>query len=103
TMIEKRTDLALYRKLWRQAKLYRVHLVVLFGLSLLSSGLKLLAPLPLVLAVDSVVGSKPLAEPWNALITHVGGRFDTAILLLAAGLLVAIALLVQLVGLAINL
>jgi ATP-binding cassette subfamily B protein len=100
SMGDRKTDLALYRMLWRQAKPYRAHLGALFGLNVLFASLKLLAPLPLMIAVDSVLGSQPLPEPWNALLTMMGSKSATAILLLAAGLLVSIALFIQVVGLA---
>lgn len=54
------SDLALYRRLLRQARPYRLHILGLFLLSLLSTPLALLAPLPLKIAVDSVLGDEPL-------------------------------------------
>src|SRR5205085_1925421 len=49
------TDVTLYRRLLRQARPYRLHIVGIFLLSLLQSPLALLTPLPLKIAVDSVV------------------------------------------------
>src|SRR5206468_9398888 len=55
-----RAGLRLYRRLFREARPYRRHIGGLFALSLLSSVFALLTPLPLKIAVDSVVGSHPL-------------------------------------------
>src|SRR5437588_3217780 len=98
-MAETRADPALYRKLWQQTRLYRPHLGALLALHVLSGALKLLAPLPLMIGVDCVLGSQPLPAPLNAVHAWIGGNPDTASLLLAASLLVAIAVLIQLVGL----
>src|ERR671938_284867 len=90
------TDSTLYRRLLRQARPYWPHIVGIFLLSLLESPLALLTPLPLKIAVDSVVGSHHLPG-LLALLLPVGAREShTAILVLAAGLFVAIALLGQL-------
>src|SRR5438445_10926846 len=90
------SDVALYRRLLRQARPYWLHLVGVFLLSLLQSPLALLTPLPLKIAVDSVVGAHHLPG-FLALLLPIGAtRSHTAVLLLAAGLFVAIALLSQL-------
>src|SRR5947199_3975700 len=94
------TDLTLYRRLWRQARPYRPHIGGLFLLGLLSTPLALLTPLPLKIAVDSVIGSHPLPPFLDALLPAVATASKTAVLVLVAGLLVAIALLNQLQGLA---
>src|SRR6266542_1206836 len=54
------TGLRLYRRLMLEARPFWRHIGGLFGLSLLSSVFALLTPLPLKIAVDSVVGSHPL-------------------------------------------
>src|SRR5881396_1900655 len=92
----KYTDLTLYRRLWRQARPYRPHIGCLFLLSLLSTPLALLTPLPLKIAVDSVIGSHPLPRFLDALLPPSATHSKTAVLVLVAGLLVAIALLSQL-------
>src|SRR6266516_152494 len=56
----KYTDFALCRRLLLQARPCWIHIVGLFGLSLLSTPLSLLSPLPLKIAVDSLIGSRPL-------------------------------------------
>src|ERR687885_1165792 len=56
------TDSTLYRRLLRQARPYWPHIVGIFLLSLLESPLALLTPLPLKIAVDSVVSSHHLPD-----------------------------------------
>jgi len=94
------TDLTLYRRLLRHAQPYGPHIVGIFLLSLLSSPLALLTPLPLKIAVDSVIGSHPLPGFLDALLPATITRSDVAVLVLAAGLLVAVTLLSQLQELA---
>lgn len=94
------TDFTLYRKLLQQARPYWLHLVALFVLNLFSAPLALLLPLPLKIAVDSVIGSHPVPGFLDPVLAASVFRSATAALALAAGLLVAIALLNQLQGLA---
>jgi ATP-binding cassette subfamily B protein len=68
-------------------------------LSLLSTPLALLAPLPLKVAVDTVIGSQPVPGFLDALLPAAVARSGTAVLSLAAGLLVTIATLNLLQGL----
>ena len=51
------TDLTLYRRLVEEARPYWVHVAGLLALSLLSAPINLLTPLPLKIAVDSVIVS----------------------------------------------
>ncbi len=91
------TEFALYRRLLRQARPYWPHLGGLFLLSLLSSPLALLIPLPLKMAVDSLVGSHGrIPGPLAALLPAAVTRSHTAMLVVAAVLFVIIALLTQL-------
>jgi ATP-binding cassette subfamily B protein len=89
------TDIALYQRLLRQARPYWLHIGVIFLISLLSSPLALLTPLPLKIAVDSVIGSHPLPGFLHALLPAAVNRSNIAVLGLAAGLLVIITLLRQ--------
>ena len=50
----------LYRRLLLEARPFWPHISVIFLLSLFSTPLSLLAPLPLKIAVDSILGSHPL-------------------------------------------
>ena len=89
----------LFRRLWQQARPYRPHIGGLFLLSLLSTPLALLTPLPLKMAVDSVIGSHPVPGFLTALMPGPVFRSQAAVLALAAGLLITIASLNQLQGL----
>src|SRR2546421_10745638 len=92
-------DVVLFRRLLSQARPYWPHVVALFLLSLLSSPLSLLTPLPLKIAVDSVIGSHPLPHAIAPLVPEAITRSPGALLAFAIGLLVAVALLRQLQGL----
>jgi ATP-binding cassette subfamily B protein len=93
------TDLALYRRLLRQVRPYGPHIAGIFLLNLLAIPLTLLTPLPLKLAVDHVLGSRPLPGALAALLPGAVSA-GVGLLALAAGLAVAVALLSQLQGLA---
>lgn len=90
------TDFHTYRRLLWQAQGYWQHMVGIILLSLLGPVLALLYPLPLKIAVDSVFGSHPIPAFLKALLPAVATRSDTAILVLAACLLVTISFLSQL-------
>src|SRR5919112_535540 len=93
------TELGLYRRLLRQARPYWPHLGGLLLLSLLSAPLTLLAPLPLKIVVDSVLGSHPLPGFLEALLPQPLADSNTALLGFAIGLLLAVALLIGLLEL----
>jgi ATP-binding cassette subfamily B protein len=93
-------DIVMFRRLLRQARPYWPHVGALFLLSLLSGPLALLAPLPLKIAVDSVIGSHPLPRHLDPLVPEALSRSPATLLAFAIGLLVAVALLNQLQGLA---
>ncbi len=93
-------DLTLYRRLLRQARPFWLHIVGIFILQLLSTPLALLTPVPLKVAVDSVVGTQPIPSFLEWLLPAAVRRSGSAVLLLAAGLSVAIAVLGQLYELA---
>ncbi len=96
----KHTDFTLYCRLLRQAKPYWPRIVGIFLLSLLSSPLALLTPLPLKIVVDSVLGSHPLPVFLDWLLPATVVRSGIAMLALAAGLLVIVVLLGQIQELA---
>src|SRR3989442_2021172 len=88
-------DLALYLRLFRWARAYWAHLVGLFLLSLLATPLALLVPLPLKIALDSGLGSKPFPHVIRAFVP-AGFRLTTSsALLFAVGLLIAVTILTQ--------
>ncbi len=89
------SDFALYRRLLYQAQPYWPHIVGIFLISLLATPLALLNPLPLKIAVDSVLGSAALPGFLGWLIP-VSVYSKTAILFFALGLLAVVGLLSQL-------
>src|SRR6266540_3362004 len=93
------SDVALYRRLLRQARPYWLHLAALFGIGLLASPIALLNPVPLKIVVDSVLGTHPLPAYLDALLPATLTRSPTAILAVAIGLLIVVAALGQLQGL----
>ena len=93
-------DLVLYKRVLLQARPYWPHIVALFLVSMLATPLALLGPVPLRIAVDSVIGSKPLPAFLEPLVPDAAVRSRAAILVFATALVVMTALLVQLQGLA---
>ncbi|HKQ59496.1 MAG TPA: ABC transporter ATP-binding protein [Candidatus Eisenbacteria bacterium] len=87
-----RSDWALIRRLIGEARPHRLQLVLLFANGLLLAPLTMLSPLPLKIAVDSALGSLPLPR----LLSPPGAASSRELaLMVAAGLLVAIAVLRQ--------
>ena len=94
------SEFALYRRLLRQARPYWLHLAVLFGIGLLASPIALLNPVPLKIVVDSVLGSRPLPVWLAAALPAAATRSPATLLAVAIGLLIAVAALAQVQGLA---
>src|SRR5438552_17074980 len=94
------SDIALYRRLLRQARPYWLHLAVLFGIGLLASPIALLNPVPLKIVVDSVLGSRPLPAWLAAALPASATRSPDTLLAVAIGLLIAAATLAPVQGLA---
>src|SRR5881296_2847044 len=94
------SDLALYRRLLRQARPYWLHLAVLFCIGLLASPVALLNPVPLKIVVDSVLGTRSLSPALQALLPAAIAGSRGALLAAAVGLLLAVAALAQLQALA---
>jgi ATP-binding cassette, subfamily B, bacterial len=94
----RRSDLALFRRLFEQARPYWMHLLLIFFLSLLSLPLALLTPLPLKIAVDYVLGNKPLPEFLVKLLPFFFTASKAGLLVLAVVLLLSVALLQNLEG-----
>jgi ATP-binding cassette, subfamily B, bacterial len=91
-------QLTLYRRLLRQAKPYWMHLAGTLLLNVLSAPMALLIPLPMKLAVDSVLGSQPVPGFLRALAPQSIQTSQTALLIFIAVLMLAIALLRQIQG-----
>jgi ATP-binding cassette subfamily B protein len=90
------TDFQLYRRLLVEARPYWAHIVALFLISLLATPLALIAPLPLKIAVDNVLGSQPLPAWMDSILPSFVTESDTSILIFAALLFVGVALAKQL-------
>ena len=91
------SDRALFLRLLGETRPYRLHLLALFGNGLLLAPITMLAPLPLKIAVDSVLGSHPLPR----FLPFAGSAPSREMALaLAAGLLIATAIVRQLQQLA---
>src|SRR5947199_5297886 len=87
---------SLHWRLAQQARPYWPHLTGIFLLSLLSSPFALLGPLPLKIAVDSVLDHRPLPRFLEAWLPQGLTQSPTGLLVLAVGLLVSVAVLTQL-------
>jgi len=95
-----RSDLAIYRRLFLQARPYWLHITGIFLLSLLDGPLGLVAPLPLKIAVDSGIGSQPLPRILDRILPANIAGSPSGILLFAAFLVVGVAALGGLLSLA---
>ena len=96
-----RADVALFRRLFGQARPYWPHLAAIFLLDLVATPLALLGPVPLKIAVDNIVGSEPLPGFVRALLPWTGPDSTLTLLILAAGLQISVLLLGQLRDLAV--
>src|SRR5436190_410480 len=88
-----------FRELLRIARAYRPHLALLLLLGPLAPLLKLLTPLPLKIAVDSVVGSEPAPAVVRSILDACGGDTASGLLFFVAVLMVVITLLALVLGL----
>src|SRR5207237_4241740 len=82
-------NLTLYRRLWQQVWPYWRYLAGILLLSLLAPPLALLVPLPLKIALDNIIGRRPLSGVLAALLPESVKQSDTALLLFLVALLVA--------------
>ena len=86
----------LSRRLLRQVWPYWPYIVGIFLLDLVATPLALLGPVPLKIAVDTVVGSQPLPSVLRALLLDPETHSKLLLLGVAAGLLVFVAFLTHL-------
>ncbi len=91
-----KADLAIITWLARQGRAHWAKLGVLFGLSLFSTPLALLVPVPLMLIVDTVIGGKPLPGFFQQITPDFAAASKPALLILLAGSVVLIATLSEL-------
>src|SRR5919109_5077960 len=83
-------------RLCREMRPYLWQLAALFALSLLATPFALLLPMPLKLAVDHVIGARPLPYYIDILLPDAIGTSDRALLMFTVTLLVGVTLLNQL-------
>ena len=92
----RRSDLRLFWRILRQARPYWLFVVGIFLLRLVATPLALLTPVPLKIAVDSVLGTDPLPGFLAAIVPETWQNSTTALLIFAAALVVAVAVLSRL-------
>ena len=92
---QKHSDTAILRRLLEQARPYWGHLAGIFTIDLLATPLALLTPLPLMLVVDSVIGSEPLPSFLAVIVPDFIMDSKGAVLGLVAVLVILFALLNQ--------
>src|SRR5436305_1800978 len=91
---------SLRRRLWIFVRPYRVALALTFLLGLLGTPLALLLPIPLKIAVDSVIGNRPLPSGITVPLGLLGLSPSSYALAAVAVALVLITFLIYLQGLA---
>ena len=89
------SDVRLYARLLGQARGCWRHIALMFFLSLLATPLMLLTPLPLKIAVDSIIGTEPVPGFLDAVVPAAATESEHGLLLLVAVLVVGVALLTQ--------
>ncbi len=82
--MDTRNDRGLYRRLIEQMRPYWPHLLGIVILSFLSIPVSLMTPIPLKIAVDSVIGSQPLPAPLEFFRPLVAPYGESGTLLLVA-------------------
>ncbi|MCU1339593.1 MAG: transporter related protein [Bryobacterales bacterium] len=92
------SDWGILKRIAFEARAHRLQLAAVFLLSLLSTPVAMLAPLPLKIVIDSVFGSQPLPGYLTALWPQAGHHSSTLALALAPCLLVGVILLTYLQG-----
>ena len=90
-----RRDLQILRRLAREARPFRLHIIGVFLLGFLATPLALLTPVPLKIAVDSVLGDQPLPGFLGALVPDGIEQSKNALLILTAASFAGVALLTQ--------
>jgi ATP-binding cassette subfamily B protein len=93
------SDLAHWRRVITELRPYRAQVAGIVLLYLAAAPLSLLTPLPLKIAVDSVIGSEPLPHFIAVSIPHAWSQSAMTKLMIAVVILLAVALLTYLVDL----
>ena len=93
TSAERTRDRALLRRVAGEVRPHWRGVAGIFLVDLAATPILLLMPVPLKIAVDSVIGSKPLPSPLPALTPDWLERSNDSLLGLVAGLLLAVVVL----------
>lgn len=91
------SDGALLKRIALEARAYWPHVFGIFLLSLLSAPIALLAPMPLKIVIDNLIGTRPLPAWIIAIAPHAGGS-PAVLLAFATGVLILVTLLTYLQG-----
>lgn len=86
------SDWAILKRMAVQARPYWTHIAAIFLLSLLAAPISLLAPLPLKIVIDNLIGSRPISGWMAAFVPH------EHLLAAAVGMLIAVAVLTYIQG-----
>ena len=89
-------DRDLLRRIFGETRGYRYHIAAIFLISLIAIPLALLGPVPLKIAVDSVLGSEPVPGFLEPVIPEWFASTGVRLLLFAAGLQIAVMFFTQL-------
>jgi ATP-binding cassette subfamily B protein len=90
------STLTIYWRVFREASPYRLHLLGMLALSLMSTPVALLTPLPLKIVVDSVLGDKSLPGFMQPLVPEFIVGSKEMVLILSVALVLIVALIGQL-------
>src|SRR3989304_5872385 len=90
------SDIKLFKRLLNLARPYHFHITCILLFNLLATPLALLTPIPLKIAVDNVVSSKPLPEFLTYVIPDLLSKSKLGLLGYVAILQVLVVLLIQL-------
>ncbi len=89
------SDWAILSRMAGQARPYWLHIAGIFLLSLLSAPVALLAPLPLKIVIDNLIGARPLAPLVDAIVPHA---MRPHLLGFAVAMLIGVAVLTYVQG-----
>lgn len=93
---KKYSGLAVFRRIFQEARSYWPHLGGIFLLGLLAAPLALLLPVPLKIAVDSVIGSEPLPGIIEFFLPESLAHSQASFLFLAVALQILVVLFIHL-------
>src|SRR5207245_11040494 len=89
------SDWTILKRMTLQARPYWLHIAGIFLLSVLSAPVALLAPLPLKIVIDNLIGSRPLSPLVAAIVPHA---MHAHLLAFAVAMLIGVAVLTYVQG-----